>query len=58
MTLDRPKKLIPITRWQLGKMIGSGSFGNVYEGIDQNQGRQIAVKQVPISKIGTNQGTQ
>ena len=58
VTLDSPKKPIPITKWQLGKMIGSGSFGNVYEGIDQNQGSQIAVKQVPISKIGTNQGTQ
>jgi len=34
-TLDRKKTTIPITKWQLGKMIGSGSFGNVYEGIDQ-----------------------
>mmetsp|Transcript_36553 Transcript_36553/g.44625 ORF Transcript_36553/g.44625 Transcript_36553/m.44625 type:complete len:88 (-) Transcript_36553:18-281(-) len=39
-------------------MIGSGSFGNVYEGIDKEHGRQIAVKQVPIDKIGNNHGTQ
>ena len=56
-TLEQEPKPLPITQWKLGKMIGHGSFGNVYEGIDQTGGRQIAVKQVPINKIGTNQGT-
>ena len=57
LTLEEEKKPLPITKWQLGKMIGHGSFGHVYEGIDQTHGRQIAVKQVPIDKIGTSEGT-
>ena len=28
------KKPVSITNWKLGRMIGHGSFGDVYEGID------------------------
>ena len=54
LTLEKTKKPLPIKKWQRGKMIGHGSFGNVYEGIDQEHGRQIAIKQVLIEKIGNN----
>ena len=44
-TLDKNvSKPKPITKWKLGKMIGHGSFGNVYVGMDNTVGRQIAVK--------------
>jgi len=35
-------------RWQLGKCIGSGAFAEVYQGIDTETGRFLAVKQVKL----------
>lgn len=34
--------------WQRGELIGAGSFGNVYSGIDLKSGMKIAVKEVLI----------
>lgn len=31
-------------RFQMGKMIGSGSFGEIYLGIDMKTGKEVAVK--------------
>ncbi|XP_002971342.2 mitogen-activated protein kinase kinase kinase 3 [Selaginella moellendorffii] len=37
------------TKWQKGKLIGRGSFGNVYVGFDsENVGRMCAMKEVPL----------
>jgi hypothetical protein len=33
--------------WQRGEVIGSGSFGQVFAGIDLSTGKRIAVKEVP-----------
>ena len=33
-----------VGKFALGKLIGSGSFGNVYEGLAGQIGRQVAVK--------------
>ena len=38
-------------------MVGHGSFGDVYEGLDMT-GRQIAIKQVPISLIASSTNQQ
>eukprot|EP00656_Telonema_subtile_P053570 TRINITY_DN7793_c0_g5_i5.p1 TRINITY_DN7793_c0_g5~~TRINITY_DN7793_c0_g5_i5.p1 ORF type:complete len:850 (+),score=168.75 TRINITY_DN7793_c0_g5_i5:121-2670(+) len=37
-------------RWQRGELLGQGSFGKVYSGLDLRTGRLIAVKQVRIGK--------
>jgi len=37
-------------RWQKGELLGQGSFGKVYSGLDIKTGRLIAVKQVQIGK--------
>jgi hypothetical protein len=34
--------------WQRGELIGAGSFGNVYSGIDLRSGMKIAVKEVSM----------
>lgn len=36
--------------WFRGKLIGSGSFGTVYMGVNKTTGELIAVKEVPIPK--------
>ena len=33
-------------------MLGVGSFGQVFCGLDQASGKRIAVKQVPVSRLG------
>lgn len=35
-----------ITHWKRGQLLGAGSFGKVYAGLDLVSGTQIAVKQV------------
>jgi serine/threonine protein kinase len=43
-------KTKPFTRkrYKLGKIIGNGSFGIVFEAIDQDDGRLVAVKRIFI----------
>jgi hypothetical protein len=36
--------------WQRGILIGAGSFGNVYSGIDLQSGTRMAVKEVDLSR--------
>jgi serine/threonine protein kinase len=38
-----------VKHWKRGQLLGSGSFGKVYAGLDQKTGTHIAVKQVRIS---------
>ena len=47
-----------MTDFKLDKVIGLGSFGQVYYGFDMTNGRPMAVKQVPISAFGTHSATQ
>ena len=37
-----------ITHWKRGQLLGAGSFGKVYAGLDLKSGTQIAVKQVRV----------
>jgi mitogen-activated protein kinase kinase kinase len=37
-----------IEHWKRGQLLGAGSFGKVYAGLDLKSGTQIAVKQVRI----------
>lgn len=39
--------------WQRGECIGSGSFGEVFSGIDLVSGRRMAVKEVTVSAHGS-----
>lgn len=39
-------------RWKKGKLIGSGAFGSVYVGRDEDRGELIAIKQAPIVTLG------
>ena len=36
----------PIKKFKLGKILGEGAFGKVYEGFDEEHGFVMAVKQV------------
>ena len=47
-----------VVDFKLDKVIGCGSFGQVYSGFDMKNGRPIAVKQVPITAFGTHSVTQ
>jgi serine/threonine protein kinase len=38
-------------RYKLGKKIGEGCFGHVYEGVDVQNGRHVAVKKIVIGRI-------
>ena len=53
----RKKANANVTDFKLDKIIGIGSFGVVYYGFDMNNGKPIAVKQVPISAFGMNSET-
>ena len=37
--------------WYHSECIGSGSFGNIFAGINENDGREVAVKRVEISRL-------
>lgn len=37
--------------WTKGELIGSGAFGNVYLGMDNDTGQLMAVKQVGIEAV-------
>jgi hypothetical protein len=40
--------------WRQGQLLGSGSFGRVYLGLDDELGLLMAVKQVPLAHSGAN----
>jgi hypothetical protein len=44
--------------WQRGEVIGAGSFGQVYSGIDLQTGKKLAVKEVCLSLTGLNSKKQ
>jgi len=48
-----PNGRIKIRSWNRGMLLGSGSFGNVYEGIS-DEGVFFAVKEVSLSDQGSN----
>ena len=37
-----------IRHWKQGRLLGTGSFGKVFEGLDVDSGRQIAIKTVKL----------
>ncbi len=44
-------ELKQLGRYQIVKMLGSGATGEVYEGLDNKLGRQVAVRVVPRSDV-------
>eukprot|EP00047_Mylnosiga_fluctuans_P014013 m.34704 g.34704 ORF g.34704 m.34704 type:complete len:541 (+) comp5253_c0_seq1:31-1653(+) len=40
----------PPKRWQRGKLLGSGAFGQVYLALDMDTGAEIAIKQVDLHR--------
>jgi serine/threonine protein kinase len=40
----------PPTNWTKGKLIGAGAFGRVFQGLDNETGHILAVKQVALTK--------
>lgn len=53
--VSSPKR--PCSRWKLGPLLGEGSFGQVYKGLNLNSGDLFAVKSIRIQHdgSGTNQ---
>eukprot|EP00742_Colponemidia_sp_Colp-10_P005803 GILJ01006206.1.p1 GENE.GILJ01006206.1~~GILJ01006206.1.p1 ORF type:complete len:573 (+),score=81.34 GILJ01006206.1:77-1795(+) len=45
----RPSSSRPPLQWVRGQLIGSGAFGKVYLGLNQNTGELLAIKHVKIS---------
>lgn len=56
---NKSRKAVTSVRltWQKGDIIGSGSFGQVYSGIDLTTGRKLAVKEVSLGH-GSNHKLQ
>ncbi|RKP01277.1 hypothetical protein CXG81DRAFT_12205, partial [Caulochytrium protostelioides] len=51
-----PAKATPrIIRWERGNLIGKGAFGRVYHGLDLDSGEFMAVKQVTIPRMKTQE---
>jgi serine/threonine protein kinase len=40
-------------RYRLGKKIGAGSFGEIYEGVDIFGGQEVGIKLVRLNNLGT-----
>lgn len=49
-TDEEHQQPVPITSWRLGKLLGAGAFGSVYEGLNNLTGEVFAVKQVHLTK--------
>ncbi|KAG1347922.1 mitogen-activated protein kinase kinase kinase 5 [Cocos nucifera] len=47
-TAAKPEVSLMAGQWQKGKLIGSGTFGNVYEATNRNTGALCAMKEVNI----------
>jgi len=47
-----------MSRWHSGKVLGTGSFGRVVYGFDEDAGRVMAVKQVLLSDFHTDNMTE
>jgi len=45
-------------RWQLGPCLGKGAFAEVYQGIDTESGKFMAVKQVTLKNESSNEARQ
>ena len=43
-----------VVHWKRGQLLGSGSFGKVYAGLDLRSGASIAVKQVRLPNDPTS----
>ncbi len=52
---DKKKKIKSIAHYTLGDVLGRGGFGVVYRGLNQNDGSQVAIKQVSIKKCSKEQ---
>jgi serine/threonine protein kinase len=39
--------------WSKGKLIGAGAFGRVFQGLNNDTGQILAVKQVNLTKVST-----
>ena len=40
-------------RYRKGQVIGEGAYGKVYEGFDEDEGKVIAIKEIPLDKLTT-----
>lgn len=52
---EKKKKIKSIANYTLGDVLGKGGFGVVYRGLNQNDGSQVAVKQVSLKKCSKEQ---
>ncbi|KAF5841757.1 kinase-like domain-containing protein [Dunaliella salina] len=50
-----PPQTVPLS-WTKGKLIGAGAFGRVFQGLDDDTGQIVAVKQVALTKDETLKG--
>ena len=46
----RQRRRVEPGKWQIANVIGQGSFGAIYLGMNQVTGELIAVKELPIRK--------
>lgn len=51
----KKKKIKSIGQYSLGDVLGKGGFGIVYKGLNQEDGSQVAVKQVSLRKCTKEQ---
>lgn len=48
--LPQPQQIEPPSSWIKGELIGSGAFGRVYLGLNNDTGRLMAIKEVPFNR--------